>query len=102
MRIIIGASLALALTLSGCARAVPAHWAKPGADQTTFMQDRYACIQQSQQNKAVWDNGQNGGGVATVVTSRGMLVSCMAAKGYSLDPNGPLVAPVEANMKLVD
>jgi hypothetical protein len=41
-----------AMTLSGCIPAVM-HWAKAGATQDAFMQDRYVCLQQaSKANRA--------------------------------------------------
>jgi hypothetical protein len=52
------------------------HWAKPGATQQTFMQDRYDCLHQTPQNAGGYDSP--------------MFASCMGARGYKQDPNGDL------------
>ena len=40
-------------------------------------------------------SGGSGGGSAAMVTNGGLYLSCMGAKGYKRDPNGPLTAPPE-------
>ena len=77
-------ALLFAVYLSGCA-AQPMHWAKPGATQEAFMQDRYACLQQTPKNASWAYNGP-------------LLISCMAARVYKEDPNGNLTVPPEARV----
>jgi hypothetical protein len=55
------------------------HWAKPGATQQIFMQDRYACLHQTPQYAGGYDSP--------------MFASCMGARGYKQDPNGDLMTP---------
>ena len=71
--------MASAVVLGGCT-AAPMHWAKPGATQETFVQDRHACLQQTLRDTS---------GIA----------SCMVARGYKQDPNGDLFAPPEGIAK---
>jgi hypothetical protein len=88
-----------ALILSSCAAKYEtvAHWAKPGATQETFLQDRYTCLQQAQQNRSAGFSDQTGGSFAgTVVTNQQLFISCMIARGYVQDPNGNLFPPPEA------
>ena len=92
--------VAVLLILSGCAQnpspPVPmTHWSRAGTDQTTFMQDRYVCLQQAQQGiRSEWSARYgSGSGLATVVTNGSLYYSCMAAHGYTLDLHGPLAAP---------
>jgi hypothetical protein len=94
------AVLALAVctdVLSGCTTRPPpplTRFAKAGATQDAFMKDRYACIQQAQQTRSVASINQGRGGAYTgVVISRGVFMSCMGARRYAFDPNGPLAAP---------
>ena len=89
--------VAVLLILSGCAQnpspPVPmTHWSRAGTDQTTFMRDRYVCLQQAQQGiRSEWSaRYRSGSGSATVVTNGSLYYSCMAAHGYTLDPTAPL------------
>jgi hypothetical protein len=81
------------VVLAGCAyshEAPPAaRFSHPAVTQQTFMQDRYQCIRETQQNHA--------GGVAAISdpVNQKLFLSCMAAKGYVADPKGPLVPPPE-------
>ena len=86
------------VALGGCARA-PARFSKPGATEQVFMQDRYACIQQSQQNR-----GAANAYVAYtgVIVNRGVFMSCMGARGYLLDPNGSLAAQPGTEIRMVN
>jgi hypothetical protein len=63
------------------------------------MQDRYTCIQQSQQNRAAVNSY---GGYSGVIVNRGVFMSCMGARGYLLDPNGPLIALPGTEIRMVD
>jgi len=70
-----------------------------GSTEQMFMQDRYGCIQQSQQNRAAVNNY---GGYSAVIVNRGVFMSCMGARGYVLDPNGALVAVPGTEIRMVD
>jgi hypothetical protein len=74
--------MASAVVLSGCT-ARPMHWAKPGATQATFMQDRHACLQQMLRDTS--------GGY-----DMPLVASCMVARGYK---QGSLFPPPEAVTK---
>jgi hypothetical protein len=63
------------------------------------MQDRYVCIQQSQQNRAAVNSY---GGYSGVIVNRGVFTSCMGARGYILDPNGTLIALPGTEIQMVD
>jgi hypothetical protein len=96
---LIALAVLLAGILSGCAQnpspPVPmTHWSRAETDQTTFMQDRYVCLQQAQQGRSDWSARYgSGSGSATVMTNGSLYYSCMAAHGYTIDPHGPLAAP---------
>jgi hypothetical protein len=92
------------LSLTGCATKplTPARWSKAGGTQEMFMQDRYACLQQAQQPRTAGIVDSSGGSsFGTVVTSQGLLVSCMGARGYTPDPAGPFAPPPEAVVQTV-
>jgi len=72
-----------AIVLGGCAATEqPTHWTKPGTTQQTFLQDRAACIQETEQ----WNGWVQGG-------SRDI---CLEGRGYKRDPNGDLFPSPEA------
>jgi hypothetical protein len=58
------------------------------------MKDRYECLQEAQQRTsgAVVD-AYGGAAKSQVVTNCGLWVSCLGARGYTLDPSGKLSAP---------
>jgi hypothetical protein len=98
--------LILLLALTGCVSASTPpvkvfRFSRPDTTQQTFLQDRYQCAQESQQYHA------EGRSTALVnryfgsarseyktgmVANANLYLSCMAARGYTLDDNGPLVA----------
>ena len=97
----VAASTALILCVvvaSSCARP-PVRFAKQGATQEVFMQDRYVCIQESQQDRA---RANQYGAWKAVVVNRGVFMSCMGARGYILNPQGPLVELPGTEIRLVD
>jgi hypothetical protein len=76
-------AMSAALSVAGCAAQQPLlHWTKPGATQDVFMQDRYACLQRTQERSGAYNTT--------------LFVSCMAARGYKEDANGDLFPPPEA------
>jgi hypothetical protein len=98
------AMIAAACLLSGCAtqpRPLP-HYAKDGGSvtQAQFLQERYVCLQQAQQGRAVGGGDQYGSSyVASVITNKQIFISCMGARGYRIDPDGPLTVPADAVVK---
>jgi hypothetical protein len=77
--------------------ALPPHPIIGCAPQETFLQDRYAFLQQAQQNRSIGLADQTVGAFAgTVVTNEQLFVSCMIARGYVKDENGNLFLPSEA------
>ena len=72
-----------AILLSGCsATEQPTHWTKSGTTQQTFLQDRAACIQETEQ----WKGFVQGGSRDT----------CLESRGYKQDPKGDLFPSPEA------
>jgi hypothetical protein len=96
MRIVL--PVAAIVFLAACAFE-PLHygpWTKAGATEEEFMKDRYECLQQAQQRvSGAFVNGYGGAASSEVVSNCGVWVSCMGARGYTLDPNGNLNAPQE-------
>jgi len=86
------------MVVSGCSHPPP-RFAKLGGTEAVFMQDRYTCIQQSQQNRAAV-NGY--GGYSAVIVNRGVFMSCMGARGYQLDPNGAFTALPGTEIQMVE
>ena len=67
------------------------------------MQDRYACIQQAQQPRASgYANAYGASMGSTVVTNRGVYMSCMGAKGYTSVEQGQFAVPKGAEVIIDD
>jgi hypothetical protein len=78
------AAAAFCLAASLCACASPT-WVKPGATQAEFAQDRYACMQQSQQRVSAAYVGQSGGAASSnMVTNGNLFDACMTSTGWAL------------------
>jgi hypothetical protein len=60
----------------------PTRYSRPGTSQGIYMTDRWQCYQQSGGSCGAWS-------------------SCLAALGYEQDPNGELVAPLNAVMRCI-
>jgi hypothetical protein len=74
-----------------------------GTSQQDFMKDRLECIKQAQQPSSIAQVSAYGGTAnSRIVISRGVMVTCLAAKGYNVTKDGPLVAPDEAAVRVVD
>jgi hypothetical protein len=72
---------AMLLTLAGCAQV----WVKPGASHSDFSIDKYACLQESQQNQSsAVVNPYGGAAQSGSVTNVYLFNSCMNAKGWAL------------------
>jgi len=75
--------LVVAAGLVGCAQPPPMRFAHASANQQTYLQDRCVCIQQAQQNRSgAYVNAYGGSSQSKVVTSRGVFLACMGARGY--------------------
>jgi len=42
----------VAIAVTACAKPQPLHYSHPTANQQTYLQDRYACLQQAQQGRS--------------------------------------------------
>ena len=80
------------LMLAGCG--TTQRFTRPETTQAQFMQDRYACMQQAEQqyssafaNQFVLTAGSE------TRPNCGVWLSCLGARGYVVDPNGSLAAP---------
>jgi hypothetical protein len=73
--------------LAGCATGVST-WNRPGATQSEFARDRYACAQQSTgtQSSGHYIPGYGGRYDTGPVLNQGMYNACMEARGYT--PSG--------------
>lgn len=101
----IAAALGAAL-LAGCSSAAlqapPMRYAKAGATQDGYLQDRYQCLQQAREQRSA-AAAYEGVGTANsqAVVNGPMFDACMAARGYRLDPNGPFAPPAGAAIATV-
>jgi hypothetical protein len=69
-------------------------WSRAGATQPGFMQDRYECLRESQQQQSRFiANRYGAGGRSAQITDSGLFIACMEARGYERDANGPLAPP---------
>ena len=101
MRAVAAIVLLIAMGLCSCGKAP--QFSHPSSNQQTYMQDRYACIQQSQQARSsAYVNAYGGSSEGGTFVSRGLFMNCMAAKGYTADPNGPLITPAANVVRMVD
>jgi hypothetical protein len=75
------------LLLSACAQQQQALWLKPGAASDDFSQDKYGCMQQSQQpSSAAYVNRYGGVANSNIITNGGLYDACMNSKGWVLTP----------------
>ena len=78
---------ALLVLLSGCTHTPPSeyNWSKDGSTQRDFNQDRYVCLQESQQGVASGAYSQYGGRSRAYVRTNYVLYNaCMQARGWEL------------------
>src|SRR6266568_1530708 len=91
-RIAVGSSLIL---LSACAN--NNIWVKPGATQSDFAQERFACMQQSQHRvSSAYVNQYGGSSDSYVTTNNPLFSSCMNARGWYLQDKRQQEATVQA------
>jgi hypothetical protein len=76
-------ALVCSIALSACAQQKT--WLKPGAGPDDFNQDKYACMQQSQQpNSAAYVNSYGGFSNSGIITNNNLFGACMNARGWAL------------------
>jgi hypothetical protein len=82
----------------------PVRFSKPGATDAQFQKDRYACIQQARTPvSSALVNAYGGGSAANnVYVDRGTLMSCLAARGYSVRPDGEFAAPPGSSVTAIN
>jgi hypothetical protein len=69
--------------LADCVRNV---WVKPGTSQQDFSNDRYDCLQQSQQHQSsAYVNPYGGAGSSGAATNIVLFGACMNAHGWYLE-----------------
>ncbi len=84
------ALIAVAAAVAGCAIQPIHRWSRPGATYRDYLQDRYACVKDARATAGSGYLLSNGVGAESSgpVISSSVFMPCMAAKGWSLDPNG--------------
>lgn len=105
-RNILLAAAAIAV-VSGCAQQ-QALWQKPGADVDAFNRDKYACMQQSQQQMSSAYVGKYGGYAGSQMITNGNLFSaCLNSQGWHLSQitnvkaYNDAMAPLAAEMRQI-
>ena len=97
--------LAAAVAIAGCQqKPLPnVRYSKAGATEEQFNKERYECIQQSKVRVgSAYYNAYGGGASTAVLVDRGTMLSCMAAKGYKVTPDGEFTAPPGAQVRTVN
>jgi hypothetical protein len=75
------------LLLASCAHQPQALWLKPGAVPDEFAQERYSCLQQSQQpNSTAFISRYGGTANSNIITNGGLFDACMNSRGWILTP----------------
>jgi hypothetical protein len=93
----------LSLCLASCAQQPQALWLKPGAAPDDFNQERYACLQQSQQpNSTAYLNRYGGAANSSIITNDGLYTACMSSRGWALTPLTDLKAYNEAMRAVIE
>jgi hypothetical protein len=79
-------AIIMPLALSACVTQ-QALWLKPGAATEEFGQDKYGCMQQSQQpNSTAYANRYGGVANSSIITNGPLFDACMNSKGWVLTP----------------
>ncbi len=82
------------ILLTGCAKV----WVKPGASTDDFNRDKYACLQQSQQQVSVLAVGKYSGyGQSSQETNATLYSSCMNSRGWTLRNQQDAASTVSQN-----
>jgi hypothetical protein len=88
------------ILLSACANQV---WVKPGATQSEFAQQKYACMQQSQQQvSSAYVNQYGGSSGSHVTTNKPLFNACMNAQGWYLQDKDQQQATIQDNATTQD
>lgn len=99
----VSAAIASALLIAGCVSPPPRYASERGATMQQFMQDRYQCAQEARgQGSEAYVDRYGGASRSSVTVNRSLFSSCLAARGYRLDPNGPLIVPPDAIVRTSD
>ncbi len=89
--------VASTIFLVGCAQ----QWSKPGASESDFNTDRFACLQSAQQSQTSFAfNKYSAAANSGMQTNTLLFNACMSSRGYTLtmvDPSGKPVNPPPAN-----
>jgi hypothetical protein len=86
-RLLARSTVILPLVLAACATQPQTLWLKPGAASEDFGQDRYACLQQSQQqSSSAYIDRYGGVANSGAITNGGLYDACMNSKGWVLTP----------------
>lgn len=94
MRIKVVAAGLASVLLFGCAPV----WVKPGASQNDFAQDKYSCLQQSQQRvSGAYVNAYGGVASDKPVTNEGLFNACMQSRGWSLQSRDSVAQSASIN-----
>jgi len=73
----------LATAVSGCAPTYIRYLSNNGASEQQFMNDRYACLQETQQRiSSAYVNGYGGVANSRVMPPCSAINACLAARGY--------------------
>lgn len=93
-------AMPLVLLLTACAQNL---WVKPNAGQGDFEKDRYACLQQSQQQFGFATIDRFGGSaVNSMQTNNSLFSSCMNSRGWTLKNKDAAQAQIAQNNIKVD
>jgi starvation-inducible outer membrane lipoprotein len=89
----------IVISLTACATApqTTIRYTRVDTSQQEFMKDRYECLQQSEQRvSGAVVYGNVASSQEREVANCGLWLSCLTARGYTIDKAGDLAAPPEA------
>ena len=88
----------MCLLLSSCAKQPPMRFSRADTTQQQFLQDRYVCIQEPTQTRAVADEYE---AERKEVVNGPVMVGCMAARGYIAGLDGEFGSPPGGEIAMV-
>jgi hypothetical protein len=78
-------AIIFSIALVSCVQQSQQLWLKPGAAAEEFSQERYACLQQSQQpSSSSYLNRYGGVSNSNIITNGGLFDACMNSRGWAL------------------